>query len=165
MALILLFVTTALAAEKAPEGVEAPEGPVDIRSDKLTVHQKKHQAIFTGKVRAIQGDLTITCQTLTVTYAAQKDPQGKAGEITRMVFSGDVSIEQKERRGHCQRAEYHRTERRILCTGDPWVVEGDNRIRGDLIEYLLSKDEVRVTRPRALIRLEEGPKKEGGSGK
>ncbi len=79
-----------------------------------------------------------------------------------MVFEDSVSIEQKARRGHCQRAEYDRQAERIICTGDPWLVEGKNRVRGVRIVYLLQLDEVRVTQPRAMIELPEKSAKETG---
>jgi lipopolysaccharide transport protein LptA len=135
---------------------------VDIRSDHLTVHQKKHRAVFTGNVKTVQGELEIRCEKLTVTYAGEKDPRAKAGEIKQMLFSGSVSIVQKNRRGHCDRAVYDRVAGRIDCTGKPWVVEGENRIRGERIVYLIEEDEVRVTRPQAIIRLPEDEEKKGG---
>lgn len=152
--LAIAFGSPVLAGEEKA-GSRAPEGPVDIRSDSLTVHQKKHRAVFSGNVEAVQGDLTIRCHRLTVSYLNPDDPKTKASKIRMMVFEGDVSITQGLRKGHCQRAEYNRPKGRIICTGAPWVVEGENKIRGERIEYFLEKDEVKVVRPRAVIRLEE----------
>ena len=58
--------------------------------------------------------------------------------------------------------EYDRPAGRIVCTGKPWVVEGANRIRGDVIEYLLKKDEVRVTEPRAIFEMPDENQKKAG---
>jgi lipopolysaccharide transport protein LptA len=143
--------------------------PVDIKSDRLTIHQKEQRAVFEGNVKTVQGELRIDCEKLTVTYAGEKDKTSKAGEIKQMVFTGSVSITQKKRSGHCEKAVYDRVAGRIVCTGDPWVVEGENRIRGERIVYLLEEDQVRVNRPQAVIRLPddraEGPKKKGGKNK
>ena len=144
---------------------DAPRGPVDIRSERLVVHQKKHQAVFSGNVKAVQGDLLIRCAELTVTYASGDDEKSGSGDIEKMVFTGNVSIEQEKRRGHCERAEYDRTEDRIVCTGDPWVIEDENRIDGERIEYLLELNQVRIKRPRAVIRLDKKQGKTGGSKK
>jgi len=100
-----------------------------------------------------------------VTYAGEKDKSDKAGEIKQMVFTGSVSITQKNRRGHCEKAVYDRVAGRIVCTGKPWVVEGENRIRGDSILYLLEDDQVRVKRPQAVIRLPEDEEHKGGKKK
>ena len=149
-----------MAQTKGATKNEVQSAPVDIRSDHLTVHQKKQRAVFKGNVKTVQGDLEIHCEKLTVTYAG-----AKAGEVKQMVFTGSVSITQKNRRGHCARAVYDRVAGRIVCTGNPWVVEGENRIRGERIVYLLEEDEVRVTRPQAVIRLPEGDAKKGGLNK
>lgn len=151
-----------LAARAAPDGGSVPEGPVDIRSDRLVVQKKSHRAVFSGKVRVVQGDLTIRCAKLVVSYS---DKQSEPGLITRMVFSGEVSIEQQDRKGHCERADYDRAAGLIVCTGKPWVVEGTNRVEGERIEYLLSRDEVKVIRPRAVINLPADDKTKRGRSK
>ncbi len=157
----LLLSSGIYAQQKSTRGSAEPEGPVDIRSDELTVHQKKHKAVFSGNVRAVQGELVINCKQLAVFYAGNNDSQANDGEITKMVFSGDVSIEQKARKGHCEKAVYHRPDSRIVCTGNAWVVEGNNRIEGVKIEYLLKKDEVKVTKPKAIIHMPEKKDKQG----
>lgn len=138
------------------------DAPVDIRSDRLTIHQKEQRAVFEGNVKTVQGELKINCEKLTVTYAGEKDKSAKAGEIKQMVFTGSVSIAQKNRNGHCEKAVYDRVAGRIVCTGKPWVVEGENRIRGESIVYLLEEDQVRVKRPQAVIRLPEDETPKGG---
>jgi lipopolysaccharide transport protein LptA len=144
---------------------EQGDAPVDIRSDRLTIHQKEQRAVFEGNVKTVQGELKIDCEKLTVTYAGEKDKSAKAGDIKQMVFTGSVSITQKNRNGHCEKAVYDRVVGRIVCTGNPWVVEGENRIRGDRIVYLLEEDQVRVRRPQAVIRLPEEETKKGGKSK
>lgn len=129
------------------------EGAVDIRSDRLVVHQKKRMAVFSGNVKTVQDNITVFCDKLEVHYASDDGSGSGIGMIKNMVFIGSVLIVQKNRKGHCERAEYHRKEGRIECTGDPWVVEGHNRVEGDRIEYFLKKDEVRVVRPKAQIRI------------
>lgn len=141
------------------------DAPVDIQSDRLTIHQKEQRAVFEGNVKTVQGELKINCEKLTVTYTGEKDKSAKAGEIKQMVFTGSVSITQKNRSGHCEKAVYDRVAGRIVCTGKPWVVEGENRISGERIVYLLEEDQVRVTRPQAVIRLPEDEDHKGGKKK
>jgi lipopolysaccharide transport protein LptA len=169
--LLLGFPVQAAPAQAQGAGKnQVQSAPVDIRSDRLTVHQKEQRAVFWGNVKTVQGDLEIRCDKLTVTYAGEKDggskaAGAKAGEVKQMVFTGSVSITQNNRRGHCEKAVYDRVAGRIVCTGNPWVVEGDNRIRGERIVYLLEEDEVRVTRPQAVIRFPEEDVKKGGLNK
>jgi lipopolysaccharide export system protein LptA len=128
------------------------EGPVDIKSDQLIVKQKENIAEFIGNVVTRQGDLEIRCGKLVVTYSKQDKAQ--SGQISRMLFSQNVSIVMQNRKGHCKQALYDRVKRQIICTGDPWVIEGDNKIYGQKIEYSLKRDEVTVLKPKATILLE-----------
>jgi lipopolysaccharide export system protein LptA len=144
---------------ESPKLQNTADGPVQIQSETLTVHQKTQSALFSGNVVVTQKELTIRCQKLEVTYAEDKETQNKGGSISRMVCSGSVVIEQKSRKGACEVAEYDRLGGKISCTGNPWVVEGDNRIEGERIDYLLAEDEVRVTRPKAILVLPAGDTK------
>ena len=160
-----LFAASALAGPAAkpatrPAARQAPQGPVQIRSDKLKVQQKKRTAVFTGNVKTVQGELRIECRELTVRYAGEGSQAGSTGDVERMIFTGDVRIQQGDRRGHCERADYQRPAGRIVCTGKPWVIEGDNRIAGTRIIYLLDEDEVQVTQPRAVLTLPEDRKEQ-----
>lgn len=146
----LLLCLANQAVGDAPDGGIRLQGPVDIRSDSLLVQKKAHQAVFSGNVKVVQADLVIRCAKLVVSYSDKPDQPDK---IVRMVFSGGVSIEQRDRQGHCEQADYDRVADVIVCTGKPWVVEGDDRVEGKRIEYLLARDEVRVIHPRAVINL------------
>ena len=161
----VLVTTIFLALVSTVWAQDQSDAPVDIKSDRLTIHQKEQRAVFEGNVKTVQGELKINCERLTVTYAGEKDKTSKAGEIKQMVFTGSVSITQKNRSGYCGKAVYDRVAGRIVCTGKPWVVEGENRIRGESIVYLLEEDLVRVNRPQAVIRLPEEERQKGGKKK
>jgi lipopolysaccharide transport protein LptA len=165
-ALVLVRVAV-WAQDEAPA---RPTQPLDIRSDQLTVVQKDHRADFVGNVVAVQDDLTIRCEKLSVFYAAGKEEkEPSSGGISRMVFEGAVRIEQKLaagpdtkapgiRNGYCERAEYKKQSRRLVCTGNPWVSEDENKIYGERIVYRLDRRQVEVTKPRALLKVpEEAP--------
>lgn len=150
---LVLFLAANLA--RADRQQQQPlQGPVDIRSDELLVLQKHSKAVFSGNVRVVQGELKITCRKLEVSYAGG-DGRRDTGDIERMVFSGQVLIELEQRRGHCEQAVYQRRTGRIICTGRPWVEDERGRVRGEVIEYLLKNKKVKVTKPRAVIRLPE----------
>jgi len=161
----VLVTTVFLALVSTVWAQDRGDAPVDIKSDRLTIHQKEQRAVFEGNVKTVQGELKINCEKLTVTYAGEKDKTSKSGEIKQMVFTGSVSITQKNRKGHCDKAVYDRVAGRIVCTGKPWVVEGENRIQGDRIVYLLEEDQVKITRPQAVIRLPEDENRKGGKTK
>ncbi|MBW2699631.1 MAG: hypothetical protein JRF33_02325 [Deltaproteobacteria bacterium] len=161
--LALTGMTQAAEPAKGKPAIVKPEQEaVQIKSDELKILQKQQKAIFSGNVVATQGELTIRCARLEVRYAETEE--GKAsGRIKRMLFSGSVDIFQGSRRGHCRQADYDRPARRILCQGKPWVQDGPNRIKGELIIFHLDRDEVEVKRPRAEIEVpkEARPGKKG----
>lgn len=153
MAVVLVASTQVIAASPAGQGKGSKvleSVPVKILSDSLKVLQKQHAAIFSGNVRATQGDLHISCKKLTVSYSSSRAGKS-AGKILSMLFAGDVIITQGHREGHCEQARYSKTESRLVCTGDPWVIDGQSKVHGDEIIYFLDKDEVRVKRPRAVL--------------
>ncbi len=168
---VLAICLLALAAPAAA-AEPAADPPLHIRSERLRVLQREGRAVFSEKVEAVQGDLRIRCDELEVRYAraargaADRSPASR--EIERMWFRGAVDITQAaagdraERRGRCREAEYDRVARRLVCTGDPWVEEGPNRVAGERILYLLDRDEVQVVRPRAV--LEVPPPRPGPTG-
>jgi lipopolysaccharide export system protein LptA len=173
----LLAPALALAGEPPAPAVPAvTDPPVRIRSERLSVLQREGRAVFSGQVETVQGELRIGCDELEVRYA--RAPKGApdnapaAQEVERMWFRGHVDITQaatqgrSARHGRCREAEYDRVAQRIVCTGDPWVEEGPNRIEGERILYLLGRDEVQVVRPRAVLELPPPrPAKPGGAGK
>jgi len=165
LAWLAALLAPALAAAGEPPAPPRPaaDPPVQIRSERLRVLQREGRAVFSGQVEAVQGELRVRCDELEVRYArgGQAGP-GKApasGEVERMWFRGQVDITQAAvegraaRHGRCREAEYDRPAQRLVCTGDPWVEEGPNRIEGERIVYLLGRDEVQVVRPRAVLEL------------
>ncbi len=156
MVFFVVFFSCSWALAKPPKSETKKKNnslesaPIQILSDSLKVLQKQHHAVFSGNVRVTQGQLHITCRKLTVSYSGS--PAAKSnGKIRSMLFTGDVMITQGHRTGHCENALYSKTESRLVCTGDPWVKDRQSHIRGDKIVYLLDKDEVQVTRPRAVV--------------
>ena len=62
--------------------------PIKIDADRLDVFDRENKAVFAGNVVAVQGDSTIRCSTMTVTYKRGKDGPGQRyqsrGEGRRM---------------------------------------------------------------------------------
>jgi lipopolysaccharide export system protein LptA len=162
--LVFVLCSCQLAPALAQEKKAPAEGPVRIASERLVVEQKEQRAVFSGQVVVVQGDLRVECQKLVVTYAnpqKSKDPKNASQQIAAMDFFGPVRILKGERSGGCQQARYVRQRKSILCKNDAWVKEGRNRVDGESVEYLLDSNQVRVTKPRAILHVDDsapGPK-------
>src|SRR5690349_1055058 len=79
------------------------KSPIEITSDKLEVFQEENRATFTGHVVAIQGDVRLKADGMTVYYRQQdngkkksKDMAGDANAIRKIDAQGGVFLSTPE---------------------------------------------------------------------
>ncbi|MBT1071024.1 lipopolysaccharide transport periplasmic protein LptA [Pelotalea chapellei] len=113
--------------------------PITIKSNELAADNKGKTAIFTGKVVAKQGDITIYADRVSINYGTTK------GEVEQIEAQGNVRIVQQNRTGIASHAIYHSKEGRIALTGNPQVVQGSDTISGETITYFIDEDRSIVT--------------------
>ena len=133
----LLFSSSASAA-----GAPKKKGsslPITINSNNLNADNKGRTAIFTGKVVAKQGDVTIYSDKLTVYYGDKKE------EVEKVEADGNVRIIQENRTGYGSHAVYESSIGKITLTGSPKVVQGSDTVTGKVIMYLVDEDRSLVT--------------------
>ena len=127
---LLLVAGLASAAPSALSSAGSRE-PVEISADQLEANDLAKSLVFIGHAVARQGDITINGDRLTISYAAQ------GGEVERIVAEGSVRIVQGARVATAGRAEYLRSEERMVLTGSPKVSEGGNSVQGhEIVLYL-----------------------------
>lgn len=136
IAVCLASVSIALAAEPAKTGVRKDRSnlPITVKSNELAADNKGKTAVFTGKVVAKHGDITIYAEKLTVSYGNLK------GEIDKIVAETDVRIVQENRIGTAKHATYQSKEGLITLTGNPKVMQGNDTISGKIITYYVDED-------------------------
>lgn len=118
---------SATASGKPPLNIQAPSSEWDLRS---------HVAVFHGPVTATRADVTLTCETLTVTFAG-------ARRVRTAEAAGSVVVLQGERRATGDRAVLDADTGEIVLTGSPRVAEGSNQLTGQKITLLLDGEKVR----------------------
>ena len=59
---LVMLACLALISPAGAQGQKAGGEPVDIKSDRLTIHQKEQRAVFEGNVKTVQGELRINCE-------------------------------------------------------------------------------------------------------
>ncbi len=163
-----------LAAKQA-EPVSSDE-PIHVVSDKLEVNNKTQVAVFSGAVKATQGDVTITSDQLKVFYdrdARDKTPAEKAeggapgimdggGKVRKVVALGHVKITQKDRVAVGRKATYWAGGRKMLLEGKATVWRGKNQISGEKITVFLDQDRAVVHgAPGKRVSVTIQPKKKG----
>ncbi len=117
--------------------------PVQIDAKSLVIHDKSKTATFTGSVKVVQGDTTMTCRTLVVFYGQQLGGGGavvapepttgavpNAQNIRRIEAHGDVTVLSKDQSATGDLGVYDLLTKTITLTGDVVVSQGKNVIRG-----------------------------------
>lgn len=123
----------------APTHKDRSNLPITVKSNEMTADNKGKTAVFTGKVVARQGDITIYSDKLIVGYA------DKNSEVDKIEAHGNVRIVQLNRTGFADHALYESRNGRIVLTGTPRVVQGGDSVSGKVITYYLDDDKSEVS--------------------
>lgn len=104
-----------LAAKSPPqENTET----LNLEAGHVELLDKSQKAIFTGNVRAKQGEMTITASAATVTYTGNVLTSGKNLELKRVVANGHVLIKRPSETATGNWAIYNLDNRSIILIGD-----------------------------------------------
>ena len=133
--LMLFALATAAFAGPAADGE-----PLKIKSYSLRSDNEKKTATFEGKVVAHQGDLTLHCDRLVISYAGSTQQ-----ELSRVEAFGSVRVLQGPRQATGAHAIYDPKAARIYLDGSPKVVQGDDVITGKVITYYVNEQRSVVT--------------------
>lgn len=140
MALIYSWFVCSSAAFSATIGHKDRSNlPITVKSNEMTADNKGKKAIFSGKVVAKQGDITIFTDKLVVNYA------DKNGEVEKVEALGNVRIVQENRTGFADQAVYDSRNGRLVLTGSPRVVQGKDSISGKVITYYVDDEKSDVS--------------------
>lgn len=136
----------ATAAEKAEKT------PIVITSQTLTTESNNKTAVFEGSVVATKEDLTIYSDKMTVFY------DNSEGKIKKIYAVGNVKAHKNERVIFSDEATYMENEKKIIFTGNPRAVEGENVITGTQITLYLEDERAFVEGSRVILQDQKGPK-------
>jgi lipopolysaccharide export system protein LptA len=150
----LIFSTSVVAQEPRPASPGIFPGaqgqkqnlPVQIDAKALEVQDKKKTATFSGNVKVVQGDTTMTCRTLVVFYGQELGLAGdapvvktnstasvvpNAQNIRRIEAHGDVLVVSKDQNATGDFAVYDLPAKTITLTGNVVLTQGKNVIHGE----------------------------------
>jgi lipopolysaccharide transport protein LptA len=119
-------------------GTRYSRPPLEIDAPRTNWDLKARSAVFEGGVTAKRGEFTLTCDTLTVTFAAG----GKNDAVDLAIAEGNVTISRDERTATGERAELHGETGEVVLTGNPTLVEGTNRLNGDVVRLYLDDERI-----------------------
>jgi len=108
--------------------------PIDIVADQLQVDDLKKTAVFSGDVKAVQGDFVLRSKSLEVFYSGT--PQGgTGGKVKRMMARGKVLISTKDNQSATSEWANFDVIKQVITLGDQVVLtQGGNIINGGQLQ-------------------------------
>lgn len=134
--LILLASAPALAQTAIGFGGMAHDAsqPVEVTSDRLSVDQATGNAVFSGNVIIIQGDLRMAAGEVSVLYGDEDGVQ----RVNQVIATGGVLLTRGQDAAEGNRAEYSVGDGAMVLIGDVLVTQGRTAIAGDRLSIDLN---------------------------
>ena len=142
-ALILASAGAAQDADDAAGGTNDASQAIEITADTLEVRQSENVAVFEGSVNAVQGELVLNADTLTVYYREVQGGQGNLG-VSRIDAEGNVVVSSPDETAQGQSGVYDVENGRIDLAGGVVLNRGNNIVRGEMLTMDLESGVSRV---------------------
>jgi lipopolysaccharide export system protein LptA len=133
--LILLLMIVGNIAIEAQAAVGKEDIAVD--ADQLEVIQNENKAIFTGKVVAVQGEMTLRSDKMIIFYAKKEQQQANSpmGALEKIEVIGDVHMTTKTESADGDRGVYDALREKIFLYGDVVLRKENNVLTGAALQY------------------------------
>ena len=134
------------------------KGPLRIDSDFLELDYKTSNVTYRGHVEAMQGDITLNSDRLSITYnpaavqrsdkpaeasAKKATPGADADRIKEIIAEGNVRIRQGTRTAEGRRAVFDQAKHTVVLSDGAVLHDGPNQVAGErVIVYLLEERSV-----------------------
>jgi lipopolysaccharide export system protein LptA len=135
------------AAAQAPGALSYDTAqPIHVESDSLEVREEGRTAIFTGHVKAVQGDLKLSASEIRVYY---RHPQGAEegnadGLIARIDANGAVTISTRDETASGEWAIYDVDQKILTLGGAVHIQRGENTVAGQRLVLDLASGQTRI---------------------
>jgi len=117
------------------------KGPIDIKSDSLSLDYKGKIIVWTGNVHAVQSGTDLICDVMHAYYGTDFN------DIKLVVADHNVKITQGERWATSDHAVLDQTARVITMTGNPIIHDGPDQITGTKVLVYLDTQKSVVEGP------------------
>lgn len=160
IAILALISTSPSMAANAPAknpsfggGKYKTSGPIEITSDSLEVMQQEHKAIFTGHVVAVQGDVHLRSEKMTVFYKSEEekpaagskaapadkksamDTTSEKNSIEKIVVENNVFLSTPEETASGANGIYDVVKHKIFLNNNVVLTRDKNVLKGDRLVY------------------------------
>jgi len=144
----------------------AKEQPIQIEADKMTAVEKTQSVIFSGNVDAKQGDVRIRSDKMTIFYtkaaAKEKKKSKDAQQVEKIICEGSVEVTSKEWLGTSKTMHYFSKKNLVQLIGDAKAYQGQNMVQGERIDYHLDTGQSEVFGSKTSVGGETAEKKKPG---
>lgn len=131
----LLFPSFAFAQDAAKRF--DTKQPIEITSDSLEVEQQENVATFVGNVVAIQGDVRLKSDRMTVYYRSEEEKKAAPDQqsIKKIDVEGNVFLSTPDETGSGARGNYDVVKEEIHLFDDVVLTRGKNILKGSQLTY------------------------------
>ncbi|WP_347265704.1 lipopolysaccharide transport periplasmic protein LptA [Paracoccus sp. (in: a-proteobacteria)] len=102
--------------------------PVEVTAETLAVDQKTGTAVFSGNVLIGQGEMRLSADRVSVTYA-----QGDQRRISALKAEGNVTLVSGGDAAEAGTADYDVESGHVVLSGDVLLTQGGNVLAGDRV--------------------------------
>jgi len=143
--LLLIFFIVNVSFATTLEDRQGKE-PVVITSETLTADSKNNTAVFEGSVIAKSGDVAMYSDKMTVFYSESEK------KIEKIHAVGHVKVHKNQQALFSDEAVYLNDDEKIIFTGNPKAVEGENVITGKQIIFYIKDERAVVQGSRVILQ-------------
>jgi len=119
--------------------------PVEITSDSLEVHQEDRLAIFEGKVEAVQGDVNLRSDKMVVHYKEPEGDEEVDNSVSKIDVLGNVFLSTLEETAKGEKGVFDVEANVITLEGDVMLTRGKNVVKGDHLVYNMATGKSKIT--------------------
>lgn len=121
------------------------EVPIKITSEKMTFSENKNRITFSGNVKVVRLDITLTSDTLTAMLKSGGDSlKNTQDKIKEIIATGSVKVNMNNRKGSCDKLTFVVGDSIILMEGKAKLQDGSNLVQGNLIKFYLKDNRSEV---------------------
>ncbi len=127
--------TTASASNSGLLSSNSSRGPIEITADALEVRQPDQVAVFTGNVLAIQGDLNLKADRMTVFYRPNEKKTTGQESISKIEVDGNVFLSNPTETARGNKGIYDVDANEIRLLGNVVLTRAENTLKGEALIY------------------------------
>lgn len=142
----LLLLALAASGHAAETSRAKTQGPITVTADSLIADNKNHTATFEKNVIATTSDMTIYADRMLVYYKED------GGEVTKIEAVGSVKLHKETKVITAQKAVYIAAEEKVILTGEPRAVDGDNVVTGSKMTFFIKDDRSVVENSKVFLK-------------